>query len=136
VQGPDGYDFSTLYDDLAASDAAQAANDSSHIFAVNTARGITFELIGSGFVPNANFFGDGTITQINILNTIDPTQTTQDHVLVNSNGWIIDTSALFSAISAYQTDHSQTAGLNTIFNTPIYSVVGSAGFRRQQQQSA
>ncbi len=49
VQTPDGYDFSTLYDDLAASSLATSANTTDHIFAVDAAKGITFEMIGTGF---------------------------------------------------------------------------------------
>ena len=46
VQTPDGYDFSTLYDDMAASNLATSTNTADHIFAVDGAKGITFELIG------------------------------------------------------------------------------------------
>ena len=47
VQTPDGYDFSTLYGDMAASSPIQAANNSTHVFAVDITKGITFELIGT-----------------------------------------------------------------------------------------
>ena len=50
---------------------------------------------GSGHVTS------GTITEIDILNTTDPTQTTQDHVLVNTNGWNIDAATFFTDIGAY-----------------------------------
>ncbi|MFZ2156916.1 MAG: cadherin-like domain-containing protein, partial [Bradyrhizobium sp.] len=129
VQTPDGYDFSTLYDDLAAS-AVKPANDDTHIFAVNTARGITFELIGTGFTDQ----NGGTVTAINILNTTDPAQTTQDHVLVNTNGWNINPTALFTAIGAYQANHAHTAELDAIFNAVSYSAVGSAGFADNHSQ--
>lgn len=130
VQSADGYDFSTLYADLAASNPVQSQNDGSHIFAVDAAKGITFEMIGTGFSydPDSGVFTHGTITEIDILNTSDPTATTQDHVLLNSDGWNIDPAALFSAVGAYRADHTQTTALNTIFNAPIYSFVGSSGF--------
>src|SRR5439155_3474623 len=101
VQTPDGYDFSTLYNDMAASSLATSADTSDHIFAVDAARGITFEMIGTGFTYDAtpqHLPLTGTITEIDILNTIDPTQTTQDHVLVNTNGWSIDAATFFSDI--------------------------------------
>ena len=128
VQTPDGYDFSTLYDDMAASNPIQAANDGTHVFAVDVAKGITFEMIGTGFTYSSGNVITGTIKEIDILNTTDPTQTTQDHVLVNTNGWNIGAVSLFSAIGAYRTDHTQTAGLDTIFNAATYNIVGSAGF--------
>src|SRR5205085_627432 len=107
VQTPEGYDFGSLYDDMAASNPQQAANDSEHVFAVNTALGITFELIGSGFdyslgpVPTA-----GTINEIHILNTTNPADFTNlaaihDHTLVDSDGWAIDAWDLFTAIGNY-----------------------------------
>jgi Ca2+-binding RTX toxin-like protein len=128
VQTPDGYDFSTLYSDMAASSLGASTSPTDHIFAVDATKGITFELIGSGFTYNlANNVTGGTITEIDILNTTDPTQTTQDHVLVNTNGWNINAASLFSAIGAYQVDHTQTTGLDTIFNAATYSEVGSGG---------
>ncbi|QWG18005.1 FecR domain-containing protein [Bradyrhizobium sediminis] len=133
VQTPDGYDFSTLYDDLAASNAAQLANDDTHIFAVNTARGITFELIGTGLASS----GGGTVTAINILNTTDPAQTTQDHVLVNTNGWNIQAIDLFAAIGEYNSPVTREAGiadLNAIFNSVSYSAVGTGGFADNHSQ--
>ena len=129
VQSTDGYDFGALYNDLADSDLGQ--HDSQHIFLVDTVKGITFEMVGSGLVYSSGHFTDGIITEIDILNTTDPSQTTQDHVLVNSNGWSIDPSGsngLFIAISAYQNDPSDTAALDTIFNRQTYSIVGTAGF--------
>ena len=41
VQTPDGYDFSTLYNDMAASNLHQSANNATHIFAVGA--GKTFD---------------------------------------------------------------------------------------------
>ena len=56
-------------------------------------------MIGTGFTydDTANLVTGGTITEIDILDTTDPTQTTQDHVLVNTNGWNINASAFCSA---------------------------------------
>jgi VCBS repeat-containing protein len=129
VQTPNGYDFGTLYDDLAASNAHQTANDNTHIFAVDTTKGITFELIGTGFDldPTSHLPTGGTITEIDILDTTDPTQTTQDHVLVNTNGWSISVTPFFNAIGLYAADHSHTSNLDAIFNAATYSVVGSDG---------
>src|SRR5260370_35392125 len=118
VQTPDGYDFSTLYDDMAASSLATSADTPDHIFAVDAPKGITFEMIGTGFTydPTSHLPITGTITEIDILNTTDPTKTTQDHVLVNTNGWNINAASLFSAIGPYHVDHTPTTGLDTLFN--------------------
>ena len=133
VQTPEGYDFSTLYDDMAASNPIQAANDASHIFAVDVAKGITFEMIGTGiYDPVGHQTLSGIITEIDILNTTDPTQTTQDHVLVNTNGWNINAANFFSDIGQYAsltpaTHNSGLVALNSIFNAATYSAVGSPG---------
>jgi Ca2+-binding RTX toxin-like protein len=134
VQTPDGYDFSTLYDDMAASSLATSADTADHIFAVDAAKGITFEMIGTGFTydPTSHLPLTGTITEIDILDTADPTQTTQDHVLVNTNGWNISASAFFGDIGQYKSSDPSThasglALLNGIFNAATYSAVGSAG---------
>ncbi len=131
VQTPDGYDFSTLYDDMAASSLATSADTADHIFAVDAAKGITFEMIGTGFTydPTSHLPLTGTITEIDILNTTDPTQTTQDHVLVNTNGWSINAGIFFSDIGSYAGNHTGPGltALNGIFNGATYSIVGSAG---------
>jgi Ca2+-binding RTX toxin-like protein len=127
VQTPDGYDFSTLYNDMAASNPHQSANDATHIFAVTGSK--TFELIGSfSYTANdpLNGAATGTITEIDILDTTNPAQTTQDHVLVNTNGWNIDVAGFFTAIGAYASN-GNAAALNGIFNGATYSIVGSAG---------
>jgi Ca2+-binding RTX toxin-like protein len=129
VQTPDGYDFSTLYDDMAASSLGASTSPTDHIFAVDATKGTTFELIGTGFTYSGASVTGGTITEIDILNTTDPTQTTQDHVLVNTNGWNINASNFFIDISSYAGNHTGPglALLNGIFNGAIYSIVGSAG---------
>jgi Ca2+-binding RTX toxin-like protein len=92
----------------------------------------TFELIGSFTYANndpVNGAVSGLVTEIDILNTTDPTQTTQDHVLVNTNGWNIDAGAFFTDIGAYAANNSGPglAALNGIFNAATYNFVGSAG---------
>ena len=134
VQTPDGYDFSTLYDDLAVSNPVQSANNATHVFAVDLAKGITFEMIGSGFTYDGTtrLVNGGTITEIDVLNTTDPTQTTQDHVLANTNGWSISAGSFANDISQYASSNPAThaaglTALNGIFNAATYSVVGTDG---------
>ncbi|GEM_PF-819820 len=134
VQTLDGYDFSTLYTDMSVSTLATAANTVDHIFAVDHARGITFELIGSSFNYDSGTHQvtGGTITEIDILSGTDPTQITQDHVLVNSNGWKINATNFFSALTQYgssdpSTHASGKLALDNIFGSAAYSYVGSGG---------
>ena len=70
-----------------------------------------------------------TITEIHIFDTTDPTQITQDHVLVDTNGWNIDAAAFFTDIGAYAANHTGPglAALNGIFNSATYSIVGASG---------
>ena len=79
----------------------------------------------------------GTITEIDILDTTDPTATTQDHVLVNTNGWNINASVFFSDIGSYAADHNGPglALLNGIFNSATYSIVGTSGLVATDSQS-
>ena len=137
MQTSDGWDFSTLYDDMAASTPTQTQNTTTHLFAVDAAKGVAFEMIASSaspFVLNASHLPTaGTIAEIDILNTTDlsdPTLTTQSHILVNTNGWSISATSLFNAIGEYANAGNHTQGLNdlnSIFNSAKYSVVGSAG---------
>jgi Ca2+-binding RTX toxin-like protein len=131
VQTPDGYDFSTLYDDLAVSNPHQSANDATHIFAVGA--GKIYELIGSftygGDPVTGAVLSGSTITEIRIFDTTDATQITQDHVLVDTNGWNIDAAAFFTHIGEYAANHTGPglAALNGIFNSATYSIVGASG---------
>lgn len=127
VQTADGYDFGTLYDDLANSSFIGIPGG---VYAIDAAKGISFELIGTGIAIDAETheWTAGAITEINILDTINPTdpaQRTQGHVLANTNGWNIDASALYDAIQSYASgDPAGLAALNGIFNAASYSVVG------------
>jgi Ca2+-binding RTX toxin-like protein len=131
VQTPEGYDFGTLYDDLANS---SFLNLPDRIYAIDAGKGISFELIGTGITvdPVTHHWNGGTITEINVLDTIDPVnaaQRTQDHVLVNTNGWNVSASALYDGIHGYASGvpASHDAGLtalNGIFNAATYSIVG------------
>jgi Ca2+-binding RTX toxin-like protein len=135
VQTPDGYDFGTLYNDMAATNPIQSANDGTHFFAVDAIKGITFEMIGTfTYGPTPNQPTGGVITEIDILDTTNLAQTTQDHVLVNTNGWNINVGDFFNAIGAYAANNNNTALLNGIFNGATYSIVGSAGFADNNSQ--
>ncbi|UVO26369.1 cadherin-like domain-containing protein [Bradyrhizobium arachidis] len=134
VQASDGYDFSTVTTDLLASVIASSASTSDHIFLVDAAKGITFEMIGTGFTynPDTHHVTGGTINEIDILDSADPTQTGQDHVLANSNGWGADAATLFSAINQANSPIAETSAfgkamLNSLLTSPIFSYVGSRG---------
>ncbi|MGZ5834691.1 MAG: tandem-95 repeat protein [Xanthobacteraceae bacterium] len=139
VHTTDGYDFDTLYDDMAVSAAQQTQNTTTHLFAVDAGKAITFEMIaanGSSFVLDANHLPtSGTIGEIDILDTTnlnDPTLLTQSHILVSTNGWIMPAASLFNAIGEYASANPAThtqglTDLNNIFNAGKYSIVGSGG---------
>ena len=139
VQTASGWDFGTLYADMAGS--APVLGTSTHIFAANLAKGVTFEMIGTGFTFNGpgGTVDGGTITEIDYLDTTnlaDPVAAAmQAHVLVNTNGWNISAPSMFNAIFEYQSAtpavHAQgIADLNAIFNGYSYSAVGTSGDER------
>ena len=130
VQSPDGYDFSTLYDDMAAAaqetyhdassrfvavmpDSAPGMNDG-RIFVLTSSTAAPFTY-GAGDVPSG-----GSVFSITIYDT-------SYNMLVSSRGWNISLPTLVSEIGVYAADHNQTAGLDAIFNAARYSIVGSAG---------
>ena len=139
VQTASGWDFGTLYADMAGS--APVLGTSTHIFAANLAKGIAFEMIGTGFTFNGpgGTVDGGTITEIDYLDTTnlaDPVAAAmQSHVLVNTNGWNISAPSMFNAIFEYQSAtpavHAQgITDLNAIFNGYSYSAVGTPGDER------
>ena len=121
VHTPDGYDFSTVYEGLAAGYADLAtgpfasSNSASHMFIVDSVRGVTFELTGTGLNYEGGYLPvSGTITGIDILDTTDPsdpTQLTQDHVLASSNGWSIDAADLVGYLGQYSDSDPGTRDL-------------------------
>jgi hypothetical protein len=132
VQSPDGYDFSTLYDDLAAAshdthhdastrfvaikpDSASGKNDG-RIFVLTSSTAV-----GGAFTYNA---GGAPIGGIVFAITI---YDTSYNMLVSSRAWNVSLPTLVTAIQDYDADHSQTAGLDDIFNATRYSIAGSAG---------
>lgn len=134
VQTPDGYDFSTVATDLVASAIATSASTSEHIFLVDAAKGITFEMVGSGFTYDSitHHVTGGLVTEIDILDSADPAQTTQDQILANSNGWSIDAATLFNTLDQAQSADAQTsaagkAALTSYLTSPMFSYVGSPG---------
>ena len=49
VQTPDGYNFSTLYDDIAHANPNQPGNSDTNFTAIDVAAGLTFTVFGTGF---------------------------------------------------------------------------------------
>ena len=117
VQTPDGYNFGTLYDDMAGSVGAISIVDGSHFTATNSTRGLIFNITVSGDTTP----GDPLTGTVNAIDIYD----LSGHILANTNGWNVLASALNSALQTYAGDHSQTAGLDAIFGTVSYSAVGN-----------
>ena len=117
VQTADGYNFGTLYDDMAGSIGAINVIDGSHFTTTNAAPGLMFNITVSGDTTPGN-------PLTGIVNAIDMYDLS-GHILANTNGWNFLASDLNSALQTYAGDHSQTAGLDAIFGTVSYSAVGN-----------
>ena len=117
VQTPDGYDFGTLYDDMAGSIGAIVTVDGNHFAATNAAKGLVFDITVSGDTTPGNPL-TGTVNAIDIYDL-------SGHMLVTSNGWSFLASDLNAALQAYAGDPAQTSGLDAIFATVTYNAVGN-----------
>ncbi|MGY3620481.1 cadherin-like domain-containing protein [Bradyrhizobium sp. USDA 10063] len=131
VHSPDGYDFSAFYDDLAASQFATADENGNHAFVVNTAKGITFEMIGSGYSvdPQTGVISN-IINEIDIFGTTDPSQATPAHRLVSTLGWNIHVQAAVNPTGQDVPSDPvvQSTGLGTFdFSAVAFNYIGSSG---------
>ena len=100
VQTPDGYNFGTLYDDMAGSIGDVTVVDGSHFTATNSARGLVFSVTVSGDATP----GDPLTGHVNAIDIYDLT----GHILATSNGWNFLASDLNNALTAYHNDPAQT----------------------------
>ena len=117
VQTPDGYNFSTLYDDMAGSIGAVTVVDGSHFTATNSTRGLVFSMTVSGDTTP----GNPLTGHVNAIDIYDLT----GHILVTTNGWNFLASDLNIALQTYASNHSLTSGLDAIFGTVSYNAVGN-----------
>ena len=117
VQTPDGYNFSTLYDDMAGSIGAETVVDGSHFTATNSTRGLVFSMTVSGDTTP----GNPLTGHVNAIDIYDLT----GHMQVTSNGWNFLASDLNNALQTYAGNHSLTSGLDAIFGTVSYNAVGN-----------
>ena len=133
VVTPDGYDFSTIYADLAASHAVVESNTGTgRFFLVDSAHGLTFEMLGSGFSYNATSHlpTAGTIGAIHIFETADPALISNDNLLVYSADWSLSANTLFTNLGNYNDSQQHAAGLaalDTQFGGQTYHYVGASG---------
>jgi VCBS repeat-containing protein len=130
VHSPDGYDFSTFYDDLAASVFATADGNGNHAFVVNADKGITFEMVGSGYnYDPATGSISNIINEIDIFNTTDPAQATPAHLLVSTHGWNMNVQAVVNTDPNAPSDAGgQPSGTGMfVFGAVAFNYVGSAG---------
>jgi Ca2+-binding RTX toxin-like protein len=117
VQTTDGYNFGTLYDDMAGSIGAVAVVDGSHFTATNSAHDLVFSMTVSGDTAPGNPL-TGTVNAIDIYDLAG-------NILANTNGWNFLASDLNSALTAYANNPAQTSSLDSIFGTVSYSAVGN-----------
>ncbi len=120
VQTTDGYNFSTLYDDMAGGIGNVTGIDDSRFAITNLVAGLTFLVTVSGGTVVAGEVTPftGTVTAIDIYDK-------DYNSLATSNGWDFSASDLNNALTAYHNDPAQTAGLDTIFANVSYSAVGN-----------
>ncbi|WP_454624428.1 nidogen-like domain-containing protein [Bradyrhizobium cenepequi] len=130
VHAADGYDFSTFYDDLAASTFATADGNGNHAFVVNADKGITFEMVGSGYnYDPATGSISNIINEIDIFNTTDPAQATSAHLLVSTHGWNMNVQAVVNTDPNAPSDPvAQSGGTGTFdFSAVAFNYLGSTG---------
>nr|WP_249792339.1 nidogen-like domain-containing protein [Bradyrhizobium sp. BRP22] len=131
VHSPAGYDFSTFYDDLAASQFATADENGNHAFVVNADKEIIFEMVGSGYShdPETNSFTN-LINEIDIFGTTDPAQATPANLLVSTHGWNIIVQAVVNSTGqdAPLDPVVPSTGLDAFdFSAVAFNYVGSTG---------
>ncbi len=116
-----GYDFSTIFGDIAASDPTAGVNDSTHFTAPNAGAGIVFDVKGSGLTYDTSGGGfvitGGTITAIDIRLLAD------NSLLVSMTGFNFSGPDFGSAVAAYP---DETA-LDALFSTIPYTFNGNSG---------
>ncbi|WP_027580083.1 nidogen-like domain-containing protein [Bradyrhizobium sp. Ai1a-2] len=123
-----GYDFSTFYDDFAASQPV--AGDGTSAFVFNDAKDIIFKMVISGFSPDQQTGSISyVIDEIDIFGTTDPAQATQAHLLVSTHGWNINVHAVVGAPGpGAPSDPGQSAGTGTLSDIAVaFNYVGSVG---------
>jgi Ca2+-binding RTX toxin-like protein len=118
VQASDGYNFGTLYDDIAHGNPDQPGNSATSFTAINISAGLTFRVFGSGFTYDSSGPTGGTVNEIDIYDAFG-------HILATSNGWSFDAGQLSAAINDYLSPLNSTGGLDAIFGTVSYSAVGN-----------
>jgi Ca2+-binding RTX toxin-like protein len=133
VQTADGFNFGTLYDDLAGVNPALTTHDASNYILVNStagphSQGLIFDLVntsGAYTYDQAGNYVSGAVNSIIIYDTFF-------NVLTTSEGWsnISSVTSLLNAASSYAADHTNTAGFDAIFGGASYSAAGdfSASF--------
>ena len=130
VHTPDGYNFGTLYDDIAGVDLTAPPHDSTHIVAINESKGLIFALLSNsaGFTFSGNDPVGGVINRIVIYDL-------SYNILVGSNGWNIQVADLITAINDYNDIIPDDSGFENIFGTATYSAVGNFAGQNWDNQS-
>ena len=128
VQTPDGYNFGTLYDDIAGVNLALTTHDASNYILVNPTAGphgagLIFDLVNSSGAFTYDLAGNYQSGAVNNILIYD----TSYNLLATTNGWtnISSVTQLLNAASSYAANHTNTAGFDTIFGGTSYSAVGN-----------
>ncbi|MFH0297241.1 nidogen-like domain-containing protein [Bradyrhizobium sp. 31Argb] len=128
VHTPDGYDFSTFYDDFAASQPVTGDGSSDHAFVLNAGKGIVFEMVSSdySFDPQTGSISY-VIDEIDIFGTTDPAQATAAHLLVSTHGWNMSVQAVVNTTAPSDPVQSTGPSFGDIFGAVAFNYVGSVG---------
>jgi VCBS repeat-containing protein len=128
VQAADGYNFGTLYDDLAGVNLALTTHDASNYILVNPTAGpqgtgLIFDLVNSSGAFTYDPAGNPLSGAVNNILIYDMSY----NLLATTNGWstIPTVTSLLNAASSYAANHANTTGLDSIFVPVSYSAAGN-----------
>ena len=128
VHTPDGYNFSTFYDDFAASQPVTDDASSDRAFVLNAGKGIMFEMVSSNYSFDSQTGSVSyVIDEIDIFNTTDPTQATAAHLLVSTHGWNMTVQAVVNTTAPSDPGQSTGPDFSDIFGAVAFNYVGSVG---------
>ena len=119
-----GFDFGTLYDDLAGINQTLTAHDATHYIVTNPGAGLIFTLVptSAGFSYDAS--GNPTGGNVASIGIYDSSY----NFLVAENGYNFSLTNLLSAVGTYTASHDPSALDAILFSNPAvrYSAIGSS----------
>jgi VCBS repeat-containing protein len=128
VHTPTGYDFSTFYDDFAASQPVTGDGSSEHAFVLDAGKGFLFEMVSSNLSVDPQTGSISyVIDEIDIFGTTDPAQATAAHLLVSTHGWNMNVQAVVNTTAPSDPVQSTGPSFDDIFGAVAFNYVGNVG---------